>query len=338
MTWAKTRPLRVRGRRTRRSALAKIVRGAGMLAIVGIAVLAVGAGAAHLFAAATTARAQLKPVLALGATPEPAMRRAVNGAAQHAIIASLKLPEPRIHVPVVAMALANEERFEPEVTGSVSAPAQPVAPRVIAVAPVSIPRAEPLPKSIGVASRTTLDDATPLPRVRPQFASLAPPDNPLRKEQDQIGQRTAIYDITAQAVYLPSGEKLEAHSGYGPFMDDPRNVHRKMRGSTPPNAYKLTLREALFHGVQAIRMTPENEGAMHGRDGILAHSFLLGPSGQSHGCVSFRDYPKFLAAFQRGEIERMVVVARLAQPPAMYARRNTRSAHAAVGGPHDAVR
>jgi hypothetical protein len=95
----------------------------------------------------------------------------------------------------------------------------------------------------------------------------------------------------------------------------------------------LKLRESLFHGVQALRMTPVNEDAMFGRDGILAHSYLLGPSGQSHGCVSFRDYPRFLNAFLRGEIDRIVVVARLAQPPAMYARRNPmRSANASGRG------
>ena len=36
---------------------------------------------------------------------------------------------------------------------------------------------------------------------------------------------TAIYDITARTVYLPDGTKLEAHSGLGPKMDDPRHVH-----------------------------------------------------------------------------------------------------------------
>ena len=36
---------------------------------------------------------------------------------------------------------------------------------------------------------------------------------------------------------------------------------------------------------------------MFGRDGILAHSYMLGPNGQSNGCLSFRDYPKFLRAF-----------------------------------------
>ena len=55
---------------------------------------------------------------------------------------------------------------------------------------------------------------------------------------------------------------------------------------------------------------------MHGRAGILAHSYLLGPNGQSNGCVSIRDYQEFLDAYLRGEIDRIVVVERLAQVPA----------------------
>src|SRR5262249_8511955 len=61
--------------------------------------------------------------------------------------------------------------------------------------------------------------------------------------------RTAIYDITARTVYLPSGRRLEAHSGFGDLMDNPRHVHVRMQGATPPNVYNLTLRERLFHGV-----------------------------------------------------------------------------------------
>jgi hypothetical protein len=47
---------------------------------------------------------------------------------------------------------------------------------------------------------------------------------------------------------------------------------------------------------------------MYGRAGILAHTYMLGPNGQSNGCVSFKDYNKFLQAFLRGEVDRMVVV------------------------------
>jgi hypothetical protein len=127
--------------------------------------------------------------------------------------------------------------------------------------------------------------------------------------------RTAIYDISARTVYLPDGRTLEAHSGLGRKMDDPRFVHVRMQGPTPPNVYDLRLREQLFHGVQAIRLTPVNGSRMFGRDGMLAHSYLLGPNGQSHGCVSFRNYPAFLRAFLKGEVKRLVVVARLDAPP-----------------------
>jgi hypothetical protein len=173
-----------------------------------------------------------------------------------------------------------------------------------------------------------LDDANalPLPRPRPRLAALGPvQDLGIKMEEDARSSRTAIYDITAQAVYLPSGERLEAHSGLGAFMDDPSYVHKKNRGATPPNTYELTLRESLFHGVQAIRLTPVSEANMFDRDGILAHSYMLGPSGQSNGCVSFRDYPKFLRAYLRGEIDRIVVVSRLTKPPEFFARANARS-------------
>lgn len=131
--------------------------------------------------------------------------------------------------------------------------------------------------------------------------------------------RTAIYDITARTVYLPSGRRLEAHSGLGDFMDSPRHVHVRMRGATPPNVYNLTLRERPFHGVRAIRLNPLDGSRMYGRAGILAHSYMLGPNGQSNGCVSFRDYPEFLNAYLRGEISRLAVVERLESPPGRLA-------------------
>jgi hypothetical protein len=127
--------------------------------------------------------------------------------------------------------------------------------------------------------------------------------------------RTAIYDITAHTVYLPDGRRLEAHSGLGGLKDDPGHVRAKMRGATPPNVYNLTLRERIFHGVRAIRLNPVDEGGMHGRDGILAHSYMLGSDGQSNGCVAFRTYPEFLDAFRKGDVTRLVVVDRLESPP-----------------------
>ncbi len=131
--------------------------------------------------------------------------------------------------------------------------------------------------------------------------------------------RIAIYDISAHAVYLPNGRRLEAHSGLGEAMDNPRQVHVRMRGATPPNVYNLAMREHTFHGVRAIRLNPVDEGRMHGRGGILAHTYMLGSSGQSNGCVVFSNYPEFLNAFQKGEVTRMVVVDRLESPPGKLA-------------------
>jgi hypothetical protein len=127
--------------------------------------------------------------------------------------------------------------------------------------------------------------------------------------------RTAIYDISAGTVYLPNGRRLEAHSGLGHHRDDPRSVALRSVGVTPPNVYDLRMREARFHGVRAIRLIPRDESRMYGRSGILAHTYMLGPDGQSNGCVSFRDYPAFLEAYERGEITRLVVVERLAGEP-----------------------
>jgi hypothetical protein len=38
---------------------------------------------------------------------------------------------------------------------------------------------------------------------------------------------------------------------------------------------------------------------------------MLGPSGASNGCVSFKNYHAFLNAYKSGKIKRLVVVAKL---------------------------
>jgi hypothetical protein len=163
------------------------------------------------------------------------------------------------------------------------------------------------------------------PKLAP--AALSPPASPARKRvataepsKHSISpadddNRTAIYDIAARTVYLPNGRRLEAHSGLGSHMDDARYVHLKRLGPTPPNTYKLVMREEPFHGVRAIRLVPVGDGKMFGRDGLLAHSYMLGPNGQSNGCVSFSDYPAFLDAYLKGEVDRLVVVEHLATAP-----------------------
>jgi hypothetical protein len=119
---------------------------------------------------------------------------------------------------------------------------------------------------------------------------------------------TAVYDISAHTVYLPDGTKLEAHSGRGRRLDDPRYVHEHMRGATPPNVYELALREKTFHGVQALRLKPVGGSNTFGRAGLLAHTYMLGPNGESNGCVVFKNYNAFLQAFQNGQVKRLIVV------------------------------
>jgi len=176
------------------------------------------------------------------------------------------------------------------------------APHALAYAP---PRAE-----LQVAS------AAPFALQPASFNSLQKDTEPRQRRSILMSlpgadEHSAVYDIEAHTVYLPNGERLEAHSGLGQRLDDPRYVGEKDRGPTPPNVYDLVLRDELFHGVRAIRLNPVNDGKMFGRDGILAHTYMLGPTGQSFGCVSFKDYQAFLHAFLRGEVDRLVVVPHL---------------------------
>ena len=157
-----------------------------------------------------------------------------------------------------------------------------------------------------------LEIEAPLPPIRPS-------ENPILTTPRRLGalltsgydKWTAVYDITARSVYLPDGTRLEAHSGLGDSLDDPRYVSVHDRGATPPHLYQLELRESLFHGVQALRLTPIGEGDLFGRVGLLAHPYMLGPRGDSNGCVSFKNYDAFLRAYQSGQVKRLAVVARL---------------------------
>ncbi|MGB9115051.1 tlde1 domain-containing protein [Bradyrhizobium sp.] len=143
--------------------------------------------------------------------------------------------------------------------------------------------------------------------------SLGPTQNPaLAGSTPRYDQSTAVYDISAHMVYLPDGTKLEAHSGLGAKLDDPNSANIRMRGVTPPHVYELKPREALFHGVPALRLNPiGGEEAIYGRSGLLAHTYMLGPNGDSNGCVSFKDYNAFLNAYRNQGIKRLAVVTRV---------------------------
>jgi Protein of unknown function (DUF2778) len=181
------------------------------------------------------------------------------------------------------------------------------------------------PSSPGVASTTTTRTAATQPVVAERDSAAAASGlgrGPLFNFPSIFGNSapgsvsgydryTAVYDISARVVYLPDGTKLEAHSGLGGALDNPRYVAEQAVGPTPPHLYELTLRESLFHGVQALRLKPVGEGGVYGRVGLLAHSFMLGPNGDSNGCVSFRDYDAFLRAYQNKQINKLAVVAKL---------------------------
>src|SRR6202048_3713055 len=142
--------------------------------------------------------------------------------------------------------------------------------------------------------------------------SLGQNQNPALGGSAPYDRSTAVYDISAHTVYLPDGTRLEAHSGLGSELDDPRSARIRMRGVTPPHIYELKPREALFHGVPALRLTPiGGEDAIYGRSGLLAHTYMLGPNGASNGCVSFKDYNAFLNAYRNQGIKRLAVVTRV---------------------------
>jgi hypothetical protein len=124
-------------------------------------------------------------------------------------------------------------------------------------------------------------------------------------------RQTAVYDISAHTVYMPDGTILEAHSGLGSRLDDPRYADERSRGPTPPDIYDLQPRGQLFHGVRALRLLPEDTAKVFGRSGLLAHTYMLGPNGQSNGCVSFKDYNAFLQAYENHQITRLAVVSHI---------------------------
>jgi hypothetical protein len=188
-------------------------------------------------------------------------------------------------------------------------------------AAVPLPRSRPVEANLELRdspvtaqsdNRTLLQKLSDLLPARVTLASLSPDGGLLGDRPDlaSLGydNLTAVYDISARTVYMPNGLKLEAHSGLGRLMDDPGHVNERNAGATPPNVYDLKLRERPFHGVQALRMIAVGAQDTLGRSGLLAHSYMLGANGDSNGCVSIKDYERFLKAFNNGEINRLVVV------------------------------
>jgi hypothetical protein len=221
--------------------------------------------------------------------------------------------------------------------GPQSAGAVPESKPATAANDIPLPRSRPAAADVQLASADPAQSLPPAPprtedrSMLQKLSDLLPGKmslaslTPFQRGPDLAAlgydNQTAVYDISAHAVYMPNGMTLEAHSGLGRMRDDPDHVDQRMVGATPPATYELKPREALFHGVRALRLLPTDGSSTLGRAGILAHPYMLGPEGDSNGCVSIRDYDRFRKAYDDGQITRMVVVPSLSSVQA--AQRST---------------
>ena len=208
----------------------------------------------------------------------------------------------------------------------------PAASSAVATA-IPLPRARPAEAALALRSdpqqqalalaqpdnrdnRTLLQKIADLMPARMQLASLEPGGGVFSGPAPDLASlgydsTTAVYDISARVVYMPDGTRFEAHSGLGNLLDDPAHVDTRNAGATPPGTYEMKPRERLFHGVPALRMTPVDGSDTFGRTGLLVHSYMLGPNGDSNGCVSVKNYDRFLKAYRDGVVKRLVVVVNL---------------------------
>jgi hypothetical protein len=225
--------------------------------------------------------------------------------------ASLPDSEPQVAAPkpAAATATASDIPLPRSRPAAADQPAQvlPQAGPTLALTSEGVSR---------TADRSMLQKFSDMMKVRMTLASLGPNGGGLFGKGPDLmslgydGQ-TAVYDISAHAVYLPNGTVMEAHSGMGSLRDDPDHVNVPNTGATPPAVYSLKPREREFHGVAALRMTPVEGSDIGGRSGLLVHSYMMGPNGDSNGCVSVREYDRFLRAYNDGQFTHIAVVSSL---------------------------
>ena len=287
------------------------------------------------------------PTLASAALPPNADRasfedRFVRGLSDRASLQPLKrsiLAKAESEFSTAREALASrwpQEDLRPAIADN-----EPAAPVVAALDPnpptpaspaIPLPRSRPLAADQPALTSQALALATNMPVTTPteSLPARAPERSLMQKFSDMVKTRmtltslavgkapdlvalgydneTAVYDITARAVYLPNGTVFEAHSGMGSLRDDPDHVSVPNTGATPPATYSLKPRESIFHGVAALRMTPAEGSDISGRSGLLIHSYMLGPNGDSNGCISVRDFDRFRKAYDDGQFSHIAVV------------------------------
>jgi hypothetical protein len=261
-----------------------------------------------------TAVAMLDPNFSLGFAPGAFKPRASAQPAAAPVQAETLTPQDVLPLPAVAQVVVPSVPL-PAKRPSDARLAQNKEPSLREIAQAS--RAMAVANAAAAKQPTIFDRLFGKPQAPTVLAYAGSDGGVLSDGRDsnaggRYDRQTAVYDISAHTVYLPDGTRLEAHSGLRDKLDDPRFAHVRMQGVTPPHLYDLTARESLFHGVAAIRLNPVGgEQAIFGRAGLLAHTYMLGPNGDSNGCVSFKDYAAFLRAFRNGEVKRLAVVARV---------------------------
>lgn len=254
---------------------------------------------------------------------DPMMTASIPTAPASSQVAALGYAAAPTATDVMAAADPREEPFqellsEPQATDHGELPDDGPLPQAKPRA-TAIPAPEP--------SVTTEAPEKPKRKTLANMLAYAKPDNPITTDDGAgglfsrknslpgPGSRIAVYVIEDATVHMPNGEKLRAHSGRAHMRDNPKYVHMKNQGPTPPNVYSLRMREARFHGIEAIRMTPVGDAKMYNRDGFLTHTYLLRRRGDSSGCVVFEDYNRFLNAFKRGHVKTLIVVPTLRDLP-----------------------
>ncbi len=245
---------------------------------------ALGSGAATAFGAPPPA-ASFQVAMA---EPSPAVREIAQRVARKVVQARMAsvepAPAPAVQAPIIQASVVQAAAVPPRAAAPVRVAAAEPTPAALAPSLVPLPVARPselrrpavapaprvaaraLPRTRDVFRAAMAEEpsfleklfgvgaAAPRAESRQALAYASPDALPQEAPRTRISAApesvagTAVYDITARTVTLPSGEVLEAHSGLGEAMDDPRYVHLRMRGSTPPGTYDLTERERLFHG------------------------------------------------------------------------------------------
>ncbi|MFC3693802.1 DUF2778 domain-containing protein [Chenggangzhangella methanolivorans] len=257
------------------------------------------------------------PVEASVVPPTPVVRLAAleQPAPAPAIVEPMAVERPLVAEPVVVPV----PRPRPVEFARLSQPVAPLRAEATVVRPETKAPGAPSPRPTALAYAAP-ETETKTDTPGGFFSSLLGRDDASRLLSGRRG--IAIYDIASATVRLPNGERLEAHSGLAHRQDNAAYVREKNRGPTPPNVYDMRMREALFHGTEAIRLLPRDQKKVFNRDGLLAHSYMYaggGPRSQSNGCVVFKDYGRFLRAFKAGEIAKLVVVPNMAALPTYMA-------------------